>query len=813
MDWKDSFNPRTLSAGWRLYQQHGVDQILRDHHIYFAHVGDAWIEAQIEDGQIVTISCTCPQAQAGMLCPHEAAFLFALEDYPDLSSIPMAQTDRTADDEQEPWNTESLQNAAFEEAPKEPALDQPPRTPMESLWEAPSQKVNESQKEEKSDESERAGSESDTTPEEAALLREPGLEEPHQKSMPEVLETDEDIHDYMETEPAQEPVQTETVHPSSEKAPHSEVLEADEDVHDYMDTESPKEAVREETVSPEIPHGPVSEIFRTDQDIHDYIEEDGTPSEDEPDSLLENQSVLKESEPAKSPALQEKFALAGPEKNSSSSQAANEKASAAETGPAWPDRTDESAVLPAQSEKTDSSEFHFTEMTLEEILKSLTESELRSLLLRLCRQSEDNENIVLAFAPEHLQNEALDLLRQKLENQLAGILSCRHLSRRQAPAVLDSFIRSIQLTADQLEKNESGKGVALLLDLAETAEENMASVQLGLLETFLEEDFRMVRTWVSSLNRENLTSLFSWAELHLEQNDLPHLRKELEDLLEKSNFNTAELAERKLQIMNGLLETEKQNGRERGARTRHLYEVILNLYEEFPALLEDTDAWKSYKENYGQTQGFRILEAERAMKDHRTREGEDLLYSLNSEKMTMNEENHFNHLLLESFRLENNSHEMRRLLKHMVTLRGMVSAEDLVLLKELESPEEFEEDFNSAIQNARKKELFSFCTSQKLYDRLLDLLEKEPSCHDLSQLNLPEQEVDAKRLGNLWLAAAEKELEGASEMESYIQAVGALNQAARLGLKEEAAAAAENWKKKYPHRLSLLSQLRSAGYR
>lgn len=766
MDWKDSFNPRTLSAGWQIYQHHGVDQILRDHHIYFARVQDAWVEAQIEDGEIVTVSCTCPRAQAGMLCPHEAAFLFALEDCPDLSRIPVAKSDRTAEqpEEREPQKKEQAAPSSSRTAVQ---------SPIERFLQALEESLNETDKTEKPEE----------TTKEADVKTADAAEAPAKE---EVLQADEDVCDYMEEVPKSEGIEEETVEPSSAAESHSapetekeadrsdqpndssEAIEADEDVHDRITSDAHEGSISEEIVEPA-----------------------KEPEEQDKAIVSESKSPADADEKTPEPAVQAYPA------------AREETASAEETEP---------SSLPVQTKSRTDSDFHFGEITLEAVLNALNESELRALLLKLCRQSEDSENVVLAYAPESVQEEALDLLRQKLEQQLVAILSCRHFSRRQAPGVLDSFLRSLQMSADQLEKQNNGKGVALLLDLAGTAEDNMVCAQLGLLETFLEEDFRMVRTWVPSLNRENLTSLFSWTELHLEQNDLPHLRKELEDLLEKSNFNTAQLAERKLQVMVNLLEEEKKNGRERGARTRHLYEVILNLYEEFPALLEDTAVWKSFLKDYGQNPGFRILEADRAMADHRTREGEDLLCSLDREQMTMNEEKHFNHLLLETFKEKNNAHEMRRLLKHMVSQRGMSTAEDLALLQQLESPEEFEEDFLNAKKNARKKDLFTFCTDQKLYDRLLELLEEDPSIHDLSALSLPESGMDNERLAKIWLTAAEQELLEAHEAESYTRAVSALNQAARLGLKDEAAAKADTWKKKYPHRLSLLSELRSSGY-
>lgn len=91
MDWKQSFETAALEKGWQLYQQNKISDISKNGDVYFGLVQDEedtdLIQAQIENGQIITIECSCPDSAKGELCAHEAAFLFKLEDYSDLSEI------------------------------------------------------------------------------------------------------------------------------------------------------------------------------------------------------------------------------------------------------------------------------------------------------------------------------------------------------------------------------------------------------------------------------------------------------------------------------------------------------------------------------------------------------------------------------------------------------------------------------------------------------------------------------------------------------------------------------------------------------
>lgn len=89
MDWKNSFDRQCLKEGWRLEQAGRVGPLFRDGNLYSAVVdGRYLVEAKIDDGEILSIECSCPTAHSGNLCPHEAAFLFKAEGTGNLFGLP-----------------------------------------------------------------------------------------------------------------------------------------------------------------------------------------------------------------------------------------------------------------------------------------------------------------------------------------------------------------------------------------------------------------------------------------------------------------------------------------------------------------------------------------------------------------------------------------------------------------------------------------------------------------------------------------------------------------------------------------------------
>lgn len=101
MDWKNSFDLFSLQRGKELYENRACSTIYAQGSLYEGFVKDPvrlnnyFIQAEIKDGFVKSISCSCSKARKGKLCEHEAAFLFKIEEKEfngDVQEDPFAQS-------------------------------------------------------------------------------------------------------------------------------------------------------------------------------------------------------------------------------------------------------------------------------------------------------------------------------------------------------------------------------------------------------------------------------------------------------------------------------------------------------------------------------------------------------------------------------------------------------------------------------------------------------------------------------------------------------------------------------------------------
>lgn len=681
MDWKDSFNPRVLARGWQFYRNGQVGQILRDHDIYFASVAeDALVQAQIDEGQIIALSCSCPLARTGGLCPHEAAFLFALEDCENLQDIPDVSAQRSAPQEM----SNSMEEERTAEAEIQEGTEKSEENPDSPYFFTS------------------AAPDPETLPENSS-------EEDHEA---ETLFSEPQADAYFTPQPQEN--QTEAPEPAAEPAPEKEL---------------------------------------------------------QPDPAQTQTPDLETADPGKTADW----------KN-------------------W-----NSASLPRPRSAR--------EITLASFIQRLSEEEMQDLLVKMCMQSASCTDLLLLEAPDSLQDEACMLLQEDLENSLMQVLHARRQTSNSSLQALDALEQEIRSTVSALEKRESGLGLHVLVSLLESAEGTRSSADLKLLGLFLEDMMNVLLSLLQEVSRPVLDSLFSWAELHLQHKDLPDLKKDLENLMMSDVFSLEEMAERRLQILMTLLNTEKESGRIRGIRARKILESILDLRDDFPALLENTEVWHIFQEQYGQSSQTVLLEADRTLRLHRSRESEDLLFSLTPARMTLSEQKRFYHDLLELYTQNGQTRKALMLLKQMVSHFGVMTAEDLKQMKALENEEEFRQDFVQARRNMNRKELLDFLQEAGWQEELLEILEEHPVLHELERLDLETPDLDPKRVGDLWLKAAEHEAEKAATQADWQRAVDALRQAAvHPQTREKAQKTAEEWKEAHPRKRTLLALLDSLGF-
>jgi len=75
MDWKYNFQPHILDRGYDYYCDGAVRSIQKENDVISAVVRgseDYEVEIAIEDEQITNLYCSCPYAEDGNNCKHEA---------------------------------------------------------------------------------------------------------------------------------------------------------------------------------------------------------------------------------------------------------------------------------------------------------------------------------------------------------------------------------------------------------------------------------------------------------------------------------------------------------------------------------------------------------------------------------------------------------------------------------------------------------------------------------------------------------------------------------------------------------------------
>ncbi len=83
MEWEYLFESHILERGWDYYENDYVQEILKEENGI-----KAWVEGSelyqvrigIADGEIISMTCTCPYAEGGLNCKHMAAVLYMLEE-------------------------------------------------------------------------------------------------------------------------------------------------------------------------------------------------------------------------------------------------------------------------------------------------------------------------------------------------------------------------------------------------------------------------------------------------------------------------------------------------------------------------------------------------------------------------------------------------------------------------------------------------------------------------------------------------------------------------------------------------------------
>lgn len=83
-DWSDFFDEIIIGRGYDYFERGNVGPIRKTKNGYRATVQGTYpykVSVEMDsDGNFIDASCTCPYAEGGDYCKHEAALLFAIDD-------------------------------------------------------------------------------------------------------------------------------------------------------------------------------------------------------------------------------------------------------------------------------------------------------------------------------------------------------------------------------------------------------------------------------------------------------------------------------------------------------------------------------------------------------------------------------------------------------------------------------------------------------------------------------------------------------------------------------------------------------------
>ncbi len=304
---------------------------------------------------------------------------------------------------------------------------------------------------------------------------------------------------------------------------------------------------------------------------------------------------------------------------------------------------------------------------------------------------------------------------------------------------------------------------------------------------------------------------FSWIEDHLASPgrtiiDLPMLR-----LIEKPYFNRDDLALLKLNLLTKVL--DQADDYVLSTVDRHkIVNTILELVDTFPQL-EQEQATVTFMQTYGSAPQALLKKAHQAIAHNRPGLAEVQLKKARAHTLSNSQEEEVCRLLIQIYQIEDQPDLAVRQLKELIFVLDAADPDDLVLLKKLESDDEWAEDLKKLETTASPELLILVYDRLHMDDKLLTALEKEPHIHDLIDYEDRLIAVDPDRMARLWLNTAHSIADQANERHDYHRLAAALRKAAdHPSTHDEALRFAAELKEMNHRRKALLQELHHAGF-
>lgn len=868
MDWKDSFNRVTLLKGLQLYQDGQVGPVYKDGDIYVGNVGrNHLVEAQIQNGSIEQIRCSCPQAADGQLCSDEAAFLFALE-RSDLSRIPQkADTARQLgikpahhEPESEKWPGASTRKPEnhFRQSPRTDFHPQeqrfhPQPDPLQDLITAarnvPIWKDTGSAAQPV------PSNHPDSKPQANAgqryILHREDLDHP---SKPEAYSRpDPNRHPDLDNKSGDELGQllgelfgySPAASTSKQKPAFSEPVEKS---HPKQETEFQRPQFSAQSPEPkEEPQTKAagSSRFQHPEDasldpfafINDLFQQgDPEDSHRTKRSAEPLKNVSPKPEAGLSKSASHPFHASQPQQASVQSQPtdqahpystpASEKAEKS-AGPASCQKAVQSTraamldgqdALAGQVESLNQNQPEHEmgpaikpALTFAGLLDQISPAQLIKITKEYCAIHPEFEDFIIARCAENFPEEAFELLQEQALSKLKACFSHDGLfSPRQASLQAHSFCFWL---ADQVhalnEARQEARAISLVESVLVEMETGTTAEEENQIDIISGKAFELLETLARTANAPVKAELFSWIEEHLEKRDLPDFTRQLVRLVEQPCFNIEDLARLKLSCLIYILDSAQESRISYRAKAG-IIKSALNLITDFPDLEQEL---KDFESRYGKNPEVMLEKARLALEHNETEKAEYLLKILRHERLSLHQEESICRLLIDLYQKTGQPELAVRELKELIFTLQSPMPSDLSTLHALESKEEWTDDLQRLEESADADLLVFVYDRLHLDDKLLSALEKECTIAQLAQYEERLAAVNPSRLAALWLKAARAESQQAQDRLGYRRTAAALQKAAQYkGTKDEAQALAQKIKSEHHRRHAFVQELERQGF-
>lgn len=771
MDWKNNFDRETLFNGYLLFRQGRVSPIYRQGDYCFAIVdGREKVRARLVDDTISDLQCTCLPSREGRLCAHQAAFLFALENTLEnqRQSAPAAAENRNHPEEEEEKDFEEMDREADDsnradqdlETEEHTEADQEDTDPYFAEPDEPEDSVEQWRRRFAQNPGLRRYPYNleNTTENSNSNFTNPNEFEPEQAASPAQSEDEYE-------QPVLERPETPWKNPFLDSLLSPQGLFG----QDESEATNPYGRNREDhpvesAIPPktQMPRGAAVTSLAPDKEAISGADSDVSVKENFGAQTMEPKAPVQPEEEAE-------------DSSNTTYSAANKSEGAKE--PAPEKETEQPNVQEETARQTSQTSFEASidYSSLSSLVDSFSLEDLAGLVKEYGTMHPEMQDFLTASIAKSHAEEAQDLLERRAMQKIAEILQ-DHPESRCGSREIRSFENWMEEQCDVLVRNGSAILAAellesILLTLERTATVSNASFVLSCGEFVLDLLEKIALRAEPALIKE----LFSWIEYQLEANNLPDFKDHLVTLMERNCFDIADLQEVRYQSLVRLYGTSRKEGKLHAYRDR-LLRSILDLEKENPEYGRATSA---FEKTYGMLPEVLILKAVDALKENDPKEAVQLLNQSRRKGMSASQEEKVMRLMIQAqLKLSHPEKAVQELYELIFVLQNG-RLEDLQLLHELDSNDQWKDDLEKIEKSVDEDVLIELYDFLKEDEKLLDLMEKSKNYYHLSRFADRLSGVDPDRTAALWLNYAKESAASAHSREAYRRSAIAFEKASQ----------------------------------